>query len=121
MKILIALVASACSMMLASVAFSESATAPQTAATAPQTPATAPQASPPTPPVISSNSAAPVPVATSKRMACKGASQSFTGQDRNDKMQLCMAQARLDCLKQAVDQKIVGPDRKDFVQNCVGE
>jgi hypothetical protein len=120
MKILIALVASACSMMLASVAFSESATAPQTAATAPQTPATTPQVAPPSP-VISTNSAAPVPVATSKRMACRGASQSFTGQDRSDKMQLCMAQARLDCLKQAVDQKIVGPERKDFVQNCVGE
>jgi hypothetical protein len=114
-------------MMLASVAFSESATAPQTAATAPQTPATTPQTPATTPqvappsPVISSNSAAPVPVATSKRMACRGASQSFTGQDRSDRMQLCMAQARLDCLKQAVDQKIVGPERKDFVQNCVGE
>ncbi len=118
MKILIALVASACSMMLASVAFSESA--PQTPATAPQTTATTPQAAPQTP-VISTNSAAPVPVATSKRMACRGASQSLTGQDRSDQMQLCMAQARLDCLKQAVDQKIVGPERKDFVQSCVGE
>jgi hypothetical protein len=34
-------------------------------------------------------------------------------------MQLCMAQARLDCLKQAIDQKIVGPQRKDFVKSCV--
>jgi hypothetical protein len=113
MKILIALVASACSIMLASAAFSESDTAPQTTATAPQP-------APPTP-VISTNTAAPVPVATSKRMACRGASQSFTGQDRSDQMQLCMAQARLDCLKQAIDQKIVGPERKDFVKSCVGE
>jgi uncharacterized protein YraI len=114
MKVLIALVVSACSIMLASVAFSESATAPQTAATAPQT--TAPPTS-----VISTNSAAPVPLATSKRMACSGASQGLTGQDRSDRMQLCMAQARLDCLKQAIDQKIVGPERKDFVQSCIGE
>jgi hypothetical protein len=33
-------------------------------------------------------------------------------------MQLCMAQAHLDCLKQAIDQKIVGPQRKDFVKSC---
>ena len=33
-------------------------------------------------------------------------------------MQLCMAQAHLDCLKQAIDQKIVGPQRKEFVKNC---
>jgi hypothetical protein len=33
-------------------------------------------------------------------------------------MQLCMAQARLDCLKQAIDQKIVGPQRRDFVKSC---
>jgi hypothetical protein len=121
MKILIALVVSACSIMLASVAFSESATAPQTTATVPQTAATAPQTTAPPTSVISTNSAAPVPVATSKRMACSGASQSLTGQDRNDRMQLCMAQARLDCLKQAIDQKIVGPERKDFVKSCIGE
>jgi hypothetical protein len=36
-------------------------------------------------------------------------------------MQLCMAQTRLDCLKQAIDQKIVGPQRRDFVQTCVWE
>jgi hypothetical protein len=106
MKILLALLASACAIMLASAALCESATTPQTA--------------PPTP-VISTNSAAPVPVATSKRMACSGASQSLAGQDRSDQMQLCMAQARLDCLKQAIDQKIVGPERTDFVKTCIGE
>jgi hypothetical protein len=36
-----------------------------------------------------------------------------------DQMQLCMEQARLDCLKQAIEQKIVGPQRKDFVKSCV--
>jgi len=42
------------------------------------------------------------------------------GQARKDQMQLCMMQARLDCLKQAIDQNIVGPQRKDFVKSCVG-
>jgi hypothetical protein len=40
------------------------------------------------------------------------------GQEQRDLMQLCMAQAHLDCLKQAIDQKIVGPQRKDFVKSC---
>jgi hypothetical protein len=58
------------------------------------------------------------PVATSKRFACRMASQGFKGQEQRDQMQLCMAQAHLDCLKQAIDQKIVGPQRKEFVKNC---
>src|SRR5713101_5738127 len=38
--------------------------------------------------------------------------------EQKDQMQLCMAQAHLDCLKQAIDQKIVGPQRKEFVKSC---
>jgi hypothetical protein len=32
-----------------------------------------------------------------------------------------MAQARLDCLKQAIDKKVVGPQRRDFVQTCLAQ
>jgi Spy/CpxP family protein refolding chaperone len=64
------------------------------------------------------NPAAAVPVASGKRFACQTASQGLKGQEQKDQMQLCMAQARLDCLKQAIDQKIVGPERKDFVKSC---
>src|SRR5690348_16526614 len=63
----------------------------------------------PPPAAVPSNQASPVPVATSKRMACLGAAQALKGQERQDQIQLCMAQARLDCLKQAIDQKIIGP------------
>jgi hypothetical protein len=31
-----------------------------------------------------------------------------------------MAQARLDCLKQAIDQKIVGEARNSSIKTCVG-
>ena len=62
--------------------------------------------------------AAPVPGA--KRAACQSAAKALKGQERHDQMQLCMAQAHLDCLKQAIDQKIVGPQRKDFVKSCAG-
>jgi hypothetical protein len=69
-------------------------------------------------PAIPVNPAAAVPVTSGKRFACQIASQGMKGQEQKDQMQLCMAQARLDCLKQAIDQKIVGPQRKDFVKSC---
>lgn len=39
-----------------------------------------------------------------RRFACQAASQALKGQKQADQKQLCMAQARLDCLKQAIDQ-----------------
>ena len=57
-------------------------------------------------------------MAFGKRMACQIASRAMTEQEKIDQIQLCMAQAHLDCLKQAIDQKIVGPQRRDFVKNC---
>ncbi|WP_076864617.1 hypothetical protein [Bradyrhizobium mercantei] len=85
------------------------------AALAQSTPAPAPAAAPAQ---ESSSAAAPVPGA--KRAACQSAAKALKGQDRHDQMQLCMAQAHLDCLKQAIDQKIVGPQRKEFVKSCAG-
>jgi parvulin-like peptidyl-prolyl isomerase len=67
----------------------------------------------------STSAPAAVPLAIGKRMACQTTSQGMKGQEQRDQMQLCMAQARLDCLKQAIDQKIVGPQRKEFVESCM--
>ena len=61
-----------------------------------------------------------VPVPATKRVTCLATTQALKGQDKRDQMQLCMAQARLDCLKQAIDQKIVGEPRRTFVKGCVG-
>jgi Spy/CpxP family protein refolding chaperone len=72
-------------------------------------------------PAIPVNPGAAAPVPSGKRFACQIASQGLKDQEQKDQMQLCMAQARLDCLKQAIDQKIVGPQRKDFVKSCVQE
>ena len=69
-------------------------------------------------PAVPVNPAAAVPVASGKRFACQTAAQGMKGQEQRDQMQLCMAQAHLDCLKQAIDQKIVGPQRKEFVKSC---
>jgi hypothetical protein len=97
----------------ASVALAQSTSAPASAgSTAATPPATAAPASPVT-------TAAP-PTPSGKKLACQTASEAVKGQARQDQMQLCMMQARLDCLKQAIDQNIVGPPRKDFVKSCVG-
>ena len=80
------------------------------------------QSSPPTPaspPTAQINSAPAAPVAESKLFACQTAVKGLQGQDRQDQMQLCRAQAHLDCLKQAIDQKIVGPQRRDFLRSCM--
>ena len=80
-------------------------------------PAPTPSAEP-----VQTNPAPAAPVSPSKRYACRtAAAQAAKSQDRADQMQLCMAQARLDCLKQAVDQKVIGPQRRDFIQTCLGE
>lgn len=64
------------------------------------------------------NPAGAAPVASGKRFACKTAAQGLKGQEQKDQLQVCMMQARLDCLKQAIDQKLVSPQRKDFVKYC---
>ncbi|MEW6640254.1 MAG: hypothetical protein AB1586_07090 [Pseudomonadota bacterium] len=80
----------------------------------------APAASPA--PAATAAPAAPTnPAAGGKRAVCRDAvaGKQLKGQDRKDQMALCMAQAHLDCLKQAIDQKVVGPQRRDFIKSCV--
>ncbi|MFL6839951.1 MAG: hypothetical protein ACJ8FZ_21960 [Bradyrhizobium sp.] len=73
-----------------------------------------------TPPPVPAAPTTTVPVPATKRVTCLATTQSLKGQDKRDQMQLCMAQARLDCLKQAIDQKVVGEPRKNFIKTCVG-
>jgi hypothetical protein len=73
----------------------------------------------PAPPPVQTNNAPAAPVAPSKLFACQTAVKGLQGQERQDQMQLCRAQAHLDCLKQAIDQKIVGPQRRDFLRSCM--
>ncbi|MBV9560531.1 MAG: hypothetical protein JOY90_08725 [Bradyrhizobium sp.] len=73
----------------------------------------------PAAPAQANQAAAPSGTA-GKRADCQAAAKAAQGQEQRDQMQLCMAQAHLDCLKQAIDQKVVGPQRRDFVRSCVG-
>ena len=80
-----------------------------------QSPAPDPTPSPP----VQTNTAPAAPVAASKLFACQAAVKGLQGQERQDQLQLCRAQARLDCLKQAIDERVVGPQRRDFMRTCM--
>jgi hypothetical protein len=88
------------------------------------------QSSPPAPdaatnpeptPKISNITGAPQPVPTGKWLKCHASAQVLQGQDRKDQMQLCLEEARLDCLKQAIAQKVIGRERRDFIKTCMTE
>jgi hypothetical protein len=104
-----AAVVAASLLVLAATAYAQS-TAPATPDPATPAPAAAP-----------TDPAAAAPVPMSKRMACQSAVQGTRDQEQRDQMQLCLMQARLDCLKQAIDQKILGQQRRDFMRSCVSE
>jgi hypothetical protein len=106
MKCFLGAVMAAGWLCLAAAAFAQSTSTPQ--ATPTPVPSAAPAAANP-----STGAAA---TGGGKRAACLVAAQGKKGQDRQDTLQLCMAQGRLDCLKQAIDQKAVGPQRKDFIK-----
>jgi hypothetical protein len=79
-----------------------------------QTPSAAPPAA--------SGKAAPA-AAGVKRADCRTAALSLRGekQDWMDQYQLCMAQARIDCLKEAIAKKVVEREqRRDYIKNCLG-
>src|SRR5579859_2204789 len=109
MKYLLSAVMAAGWFCLAVAAFSQTTTPSAPPAPAP---AAAPAANP--------SSASPA-TGGGKRADCLVAVQCKKGQERQDQMQLCMATGRLDCLKQAIDQKVDGPQRKDFIKNCMRE
>jgi hypothetical protein len=115
MKSIFCIAAIVALFFLAIAAYAQSTPAPtETPAPARPTSSNTPSSNTP-----ASNTAAAVPVPSSKRYACQTAAKETRGQERRDLMQLCMAQARLDCLKQAIDQKVVGPQRIDFVRSCL--
>jgi hypothetical protein len=98
MRLLFAALLAGISLTFAMAALAQSTPqpAPDTSAPAASVPiAPGPAVTAPAP----ANAVAPPPVANSKRVACRTASQTIRGQEGKDQLQLCMAQARLDCLK----------------------
>ncbi|MBQ8103789.1 MAG: hypothetical protein IJ127_12955 [Afipia sp.] len=70
---------------------------------------------------VPTDSKSPPVMRTGKREVCR---QSVTAKhlsrhQARDHMQLCVAQARVECLKQAIDQKLRGAARRVYVKSCV--
>jgi hypothetical protein len=84
---------------------------------------TAPQAAPPPAPLAAAAAlpSAPGAAAGGKRAGCLGSVEGKQGQDRQDAMHLCLAEARVDCLKEAIEQKVAKAQRRDFVRTCMKE
>jgi hypothetical protein len=112
MKYFLSAVMAAGWLCLAVAAFAQSTSTPQV------TPTPAPSAAPP---AAAANPSTAAATGGGKRAECLVAAQGKKGQDRQDEMQLCMAQGHVDCLKQAIDQKVIGPQRKDFIKSCMRE
>jgi hypothetical protein len=114
MKYFLSAVMAAGWLCLAVAAFAQSTSTPQATPTpAPSAAAAAPAAA--------ANPSTGAATGGGKRAECLVAAQGKKGQDRQDEMQLCLAQGHVDCLKQAIDQKVVGPQRKDFIKSCMRE
>lgn len=62
----------------------------------------------------------PVPLA-GKRLACKetGTKNGLRGAELQDQMQVCLEEAKLGCLKDAIAQKARGKDRREFILKCM--
>jgi hypothetical protein len=56
-----------------------------------------------------------------KRESCRQtiAAKNLKRGEARDQLQLCVAQARVECLKQAIDQKLRSSARRLFVKSCV--
>jgi len=96
--------------------FAMAAFAQSSTPSVPPSPTPAPAAAP-----AANSTSTSTPASVGKRGDCLVAVEGKKGQDRRDGMQLCMAQGHVDCLKQAIDQKVVGPQRKEFIKNCMKE
>jgi hypothetical protein len=57
-----------------------------------------------------------------KRADCRqaGVAKGLRGSDLADHVAVCIEEARLACLKQAIEQKVRGPERVSFISKCLG-
>ncbi len=62
------------------------------------------------------------PSASTPPVDCRAQAQSkgLGGQAARDAMDICMAEQRLACTKEAVEKKVIGAARRDFLRSCAG-
>lgn len=61
------------------------------------------------------------PARVGKRETCRQSvsAKGLKRQDARDQLQLCVAKARVECLQQAIDQKLRSAARRLYVKSCV--
>lgn len=60
------------------------------------------------------------PAANGVDCRAQAQAQGLRGQAMRDAVQLCVAELRVTCLKQAIAQKLVKDARKTFIKSCAG-
>ncbi|MBX9845959.1 MAG: hypothetical protein K2Z80_29565 [Xanthobacteraceae bacterium] len=62
------------------------------------------------------------PSAGTPPVDCRAQAQSkgLRGQAARDALEICMAEQRLACIKGAVEKKVIGAARRDFILSCAG-
>jgi hypothetical protein len=104
---------------------------PALAQTTPAPDATTPAPDATTQPPEAAAPATPAPAKThkpaaalsGKRLECRDQMKTngLKGADRMDQFQICVAQARVDCIKEAISKKIPnGAQRTAYIKQCVG-
>ena len=70
--------------------------------------------------IAAAQTAAPAMQPTTKPVDCRAEAKSkgLGGQAARDAIALCREELRMACLKEAIDKKIVGKDRRGFVKSC---
>ncbi|ACI92538.1 conserved hypothetical protein [Afipia carboxidovorans OM5] len=61
-------------------------------------------------------------VRVGKREACRqkiASNKQLRPREARDRMQLCVAEARVDCLRQAIDRHVLPSQRRLYVKSCV--
>jgi hypothetical protein len=64
----------------------------------------------------------PAAAVQKKRADCRqeGTTQGLRGPDLVDHVAVCVLEARLTCLKQAIEDKARGPQRRSYMAKCLG-
>jgi hypothetical protein len=75
-----------------------------------------------TPPAAGGAPSPSTPSASTPPVDCRAQAQSkgLRGQAARDAMEICVEEQRLACVKEAVEKKVVGAARRDFVRSCAG-
>ena len=88
-----------------------------TVSAAAQTPPPAAAPAPGSAPPASAAPASSVPPVDCRAQA---QAKGLTGQELRDSVAICVQEQRLACIKDAVAKKIVGKERREFMQTCAG-